>query len=66
MSKDTKKAPAAKKHKSELQRLEEIISKSVEHYSQSHANSQIAHYKLSGAVEALKVVLNSIREIQNG
>ena len=58
-----KKAPA--KNKTELERLKEVLVKSLSNYKEARVNSEISQYKLAGAIEVMDVVINKIEEIQN-
>ena len=58
-----KKAPAKKK--TELERLKEVLVKSLSNYKEARVNSEISQYKLAGAIEVMDVVINKIEEIQN-
>ena len=59
----SKKSPAKKK--TELTRLKEILTESLNNYKKARINSEISQYKLSGAIEVMEMVLNNIEEIQN-
>lgn len=60
----SKKSPANKK--TELTRLKETLEESLSKYKEARLNSEINQYKLLGAIEVMQLVLNNIKEIQNG